>query len=581
MRVDGYRGALMPEFHTDFSVERAEAFEAPVTRIVTARPDGMPRHVFVPSIHEHSSGQLLATCRWDSVGTSEGDATNEQALYFSLDGGETWTLAGGGPIVTFADGSAFDIQSAITHSLIVEHEGRTWLHFSINQPHTWAPGGPDRATGGGELRRIELRWDGTDWSTDGGSEVTWGFLQPIDDGRGGWATDVRVALEDKFLTLGSGRIITGVGGRSTVPDPRGAFWRLNRCWALHSDDGGRTWSRSALIGGSDSLAIAEPTIVETSTPGSLVCLLRVQYDSGEELHLSTSSDDGLSWSQPAPVGLPNAGSFGARPFLIRLRDGTFALLICSEHGTAGRTGVSVFLTDEKGLLAGRWLTKKTVWIESPGGAGSAAYGVGGYGWMIELESGELAIVFATSRGGEQHISFTRVARDWLEATVIEPVAIRDDLRDDRPTLEACGLRIANARARVRATRFGALDGEHASIAARLRVDTPPADGVFHLCHVSADNGRWPTLSVSLRAETSDTIWLDGNQGWVDTGMRSRGEHELGIEFVSARTARVSIDGVAFTVHTKATSVPSDLTIGSFSTDDSPCDITLIDVGYRS
>jgi len=81
----------------------------PIARsvVATCGPGHRAQHLFAPCLRLHSNGQLLIVCRWDEHGTEEGDATNEQVLYFSRDDGATWTMAGGASILTYAGGSSF------------------------------------------------------------------------------------------------------------------------------------------------------------------------------------------------------------------------------------------------------------------------------------------------------------------------------------------------------------------------------------------------------------------------------------------------------------------------------------------
>ena len=101
-----------------------------------------------------------------------------------------------------------------------------------------------------------------------------------------------------LVRLRDGSLVMPIGGRSSVLDPQGAFSRLDRVWALVSRDDGATWPEAHFVGGGDSLCVAEPTLVETSRDGELVCLLRVQYGTGNQLHRSVSRDGGRTWSAP-------------------------------------------------------------------------------------------------------------------------------------------------------------------------------------------------------------------------------------------------------------------------------------------
>lgn len=584
-------GGAMKEWSTDFSSESAADFEPVVTRIVAASPEGAVKHVFVPSVTRLRDGLLLATCRWDVVGAAEGDATNEQALFWSGDEGSSWETSGTA-IVTLVRGTGFDSPSAITHSFVFEDAGgRVWLYYSINQPFSWGAGRPGRSTGGGEIRRIRLESADGMWRATGESAVVWRFRQPVGDGHGGSLGDVRIALEDKILRTPTGTLIMAVGGRATVDDPRGAFWPLNRCWALESRDDGQTWTAAYLIGGSDSLALAEPTI-ESTTDGLLVCLMRVQYGTGRELYQSVSADHGRTWSRPQPTGLPNAGWFGTKPFLCRIVEDRYALLVFSEPGDAGRTGASVYLTDSAGLLAGVWPRKKALLIESPGGADAPEYGIGGYGWLAPLGGGALIAVLATHHGGAGRISAVRAGAEWLTRPVLEPISIRDDLGDDRPVLVSradgtTALRFESARGRARDCAFAALRGYPQRVTLSAVVDRPPARARFDLCRLDGDHGRHPWLALTLDPERSRSVWIVDAAGWHDSGVVPQPGTPMQLDVIleSEHCARVSIDGRPVlggrAVHGACSSAPNLLVVGSVTGTVDECSVDLAEVSYSA
>ncbi len=602
--------------HTNFATESTLDFEAKATRVVTASPDGPVKHTFIPTLLEHPSGHLLLTCRWDAEGGLEGDDTNEQALYFSSDAGDTWTMANHGlPIVTIANGTPHERRSALTHSFLFHDlDGRTWLYYSINQPFTWgadrpnrSTGGevlinqpltrgadrPNRSTGGGEIRKIEITFDGETWVTTGDSTVAWGFLQPVADGAGGLARDVRLVIQSGILRLRDGRLLMAVGGRSTVREPEGAFWRLNRCWVLESTDDGTTWSESHFIAGSDSLCCAEPTIVETSVPGELICIMRVQYATGAEMVRSDSYDGGRTWSAPVPTGLPNSGTSGTRPFMVRLRNGMFVLLDCSEHGNVGRTGASLYLADEADLRRNRWSLVKTILVEGAGTYTAPPFTAGGYGWVTELQTGEIVVLTGTFHREEQHINFAKVPLEWLAGTVVEPVAVNDNSADDRPTLRARGatpdgksLHFSNARGRARATSFGGGDGYPIDVTLGHCIEELPTSSEFHFCRVGTSLGRWPAFSVTARPAVNGNFWLHDNRGWVDTGTAIPLNRWVRLRCIFRSPLQVSVtldesplgDGSYLT---RTTGRPDSLIIGALEIADDPCSIFLGEVTYAT
>jgi len=229
------------------------------------------KHLFAPCVFHHSSGHILIVCRWDDQGGAEGDSTNRQALYFSDDKGVTWRLAGSGPLITTETGSSFPVPSSITHGWLFEDElGRTWIYYTVNQPFTWGKNSPERSTGGGEIRRVEISWSGTGWILSGPSSIVWemGKVLPGPDGKG--LPNMRVVAWNGILRLRSGTLLMPIGGRETVENPSGTFFPLDRTWVLASRNDGETWDEAHFMAGGAGQAFAEPTLVETGTDDEIV-----------------------------------------------------------------------------------------------------------------------------------------------------------------------------------------------------------------------------------------------------------------------------------------------------------------------
>ncbi|HTO03565.1 MAG TPA: sialidase family protein, partial [Opitutus sp.] len=416
------------------------------------------KHLFIPCLFITASGQHLLLCRWDERGSEEGDASNEQALYSSDDQGATWRMANDGrPLITLAHGTSFALPSAITGAWLFEDvTGGIWAYYTINQPFTWGADLPHRSTGGEEIRRVRLEFDGRTWRVVAGSEMVWACRQRLPDGQGGWCDDVWLISWNGLLRTSCGILLMPVGGRSTVSEPRGAFWKLNRVWMLTSDDDGRTWTQAHFVAGSDSRCFAEPTIVETGTAGEIVCLLRVQYGTGNQLHRAVSHDFGRTWSNPVPTGLPNANQHGAKPYLLRTRDGNYVLAQTNEHSVVERTNLALFKTDEAGLLSDRWPDIKTLHVRHRSGWWPGAC----YAWLAENpRDGSLAVAFPGFDNEQNYLFFTHVSADIFEySDDVEPNGVIDEKGDHLPrrfqdATGRTGFRFTNVRGRLTATRF--------------------------------------------------------------------------------------------------------------------------------
>lgn len=542
--LDPYRAHVRGQ-HTSFAHEPLSAYAVQPTRIATGGPGRRLLHQQAASLLLHPSGTLMVACRWDERGDAEGDASNEQALYLSDDDGATWRMANDGqPIITLAHGTSFERPSSITHSFPwCDTAGRTWLYYTVNQPFTWGAGQPERSTGGGEIRRVELRADDGDWRAAKASEVVWAFCRPITNGVDGTWTDVRLLCLNGVVRLRSGRCLMPVAGRSTVPDPAGAFWRLDRSWVLVSDDDGGTWTDLGFIGGSEALCLCEPTLVETARDDHVVALMRVQYDTGVELYRSDSFDAGATWTAPRATGLPNTGGSGVKPYAVALRGGAFALLQTNEHLVTDRTNVSLFLTDETGLALDRWPVVKVLASEcADHWLGSA------YGWLAEAPDGALHAVWVSYLGAENHLNHARIEPSWLTGTVAEPLAPNDDRGDDlpRPGGAAGGLAFPSTRSRAHLPRVGLLAPGGFSLHATYRVDCAPRAAAFHLLELRTRNGRSLACRVTFGHDQTGTVWLDSNVGLHDTGQRpaADGRIALDVDVTDDRRLRVAVNGVA-------------------------------------
>jgi len=106
-----------------------------------------------------------------------------------------------------------------------------------------------------------------------------------------------------------------------------------------SDDAGATWTASApLVGGGN----IQPSIVRKND-GTLVAYMRDNGPPPKRIHVSSSSDDGLTWTTPMDSDLPNPGS-GCEA--IRLANGLWALAY--NDSERGRNTLAVSLSDDEG-----------------------------------------------------------------------------------------------------------------------------------------------------------------------------------------------------------------------------------------
>lgn len=552
------------------------------------------RHLQIANILAHSNGQILISCRWDHRAVSEepgrrivwrngeqlgqsaeGDCTNEQALFFSTDGGATFQIANDGQsIVTLAMGTSFAMPSAVTHSLLFEDAmGQTWLYYTIDQPMTCGKAYPWRATGGGEIRRIRLRFDGRTWRAAGESGVVWGCMQPLPDGAGGTAQTVRVSCLNAILSLGGGRLLMPVSGRDTVAEPDGCYWRENRAWMLISADSGATWDRAAFVGGSSHICLCEGTVVQTGK-GHLFSLMRAGYGTGESLYAAWSRDGGDTWETPVPTGLPNAKT-GTRPFLLRLRSGNYLLLQTDEHETSHRVNLTAFVTDEEGLYKGLWKWKRVLSTDCKSLWKGSAYGA-----AAQDAQGGIHVAFAGFTSRYNRLYSLRVTEQWLTDCLYEPSGGMLEEEDGRPCWiladAAPILRFTNTRGRAQAGSFGALRGKRFADM-RVSIRACPEAGRFSILSLRSFCGSREEIAILLAKED---VLLEDASGTAVLG--APGENRrLYVEILGANRYVVHWDGTCLFAYGKAYGDPDTLVTGGDYAHGEACLMDVTNIAYGS
>ncbi|MCP5111936.1 MAG: neuraminidase (sialidase)-like protein, partial [bacterium] len=129
-----------------------------------------------------------------------------------------------------------------------------------------------------------------------------------------------------------------------------------------TDDGGKIWTTSEPLVGWGSI---QPTIVRTGD-GRLVAFMRDNGPPPKRLHISTSTDDGVTWSRVVDSALPNPGS-GAEAIV--LNNGAWALIYNDTE--RGRHSLAVSISDDDGRT---WEWTRHLELDTAGeGAGSFHY----------------------------------------------------------------------------------------------------------------------------------------------------------------------------------------------------------------
>ncbi|MEK7408355.1 MAG: sialidase family protein [Acidobacteriota bacterium] len=129
-----------------------------------------------------------------------------------------------------------------------------------------------------------------------------------------------------------------------------------------SDDGGATWTTSEPLVGAGSV---QPTLVRRRD-GALVAYFRDNGPAPKRVLVSSSRDDGVTWSAVTDTDIPNPGS-GLE--VIGLRDGTWAMVYNDTE--RGRHSLVVALSDDEGAS---WKWKRHLELDTrEKGAGSFHY----------------------------------------------------------------------------------------------------------------------------------------------------------------------------------------------------------------
>lgn len=261
-----------------------------------------------PTVQSHAANLTVLPggdlgCVWFG-GTQEGMA--DISVWFSrlTPGTTTWTDA-----VRLSEDRTRSEQNPV---LFPMPSGALWLL------HTAQRGG-DQDTA--EVRLRVSHDHGTTW------EAT-RTLFPATPGGG-------VFVRQPPVVLPTGRLLLPVFRCRTAP---GEKWSgdLDTSAVMISDDDGRTWSEQPVPGSTGLVHMN----VHRLPDGSLLALYRSRR--ADAVHRSVSLDDGDTWSEPQPLGLPNNNSSIQ---YIPLTDGRLAL-VYNHSSAADATARRVSLYDE-------------------------------------------------------------------------------------------------------------------------------------------------------------------------------------------------------------------------------------------
>ncbi|MDX9972429.1 MAG: sialidase family protein [FCB group bacterium] len=194
----------------------------------------------------------------------------------------------------------------------------------------------------------------------------------------GWMTRIHP------LTLESGRIL--------LPLYSDGF---NVSLAAISDDTGETWRASAPMVGMGPI---QPTLVPRKD-GSIAAYFRDSGGAPQRVMMSTSADNGDTWSVARDTELPNPSSSLEA---VALKDGRWVLV--HNDTEDGRHSLAVAMSDDEGKT---WKWKRHIEKAEPG-KGSFAYPS-----MIQSADGNIHITYTHNIDEKKSIKHVVFAPDWV------------------------------------------------------------------------------------------------------------------------------------------------------------------------
>jgi predicted neuraminidase len=187
--------------------------------------------------------------------------------------------------------------------------------------------------------------------------------------------------------------ITLPGGRILLPLYSDGF---NVCLVAISDDAGQNWRASKPIVG---LGPIQPSTVRKKD-GTLVAYMRDSGDAPYRVLISTSTDDGESWSLAIDTDIPNPGSSLEA---ISLQDGRWVMVYNdTEHG---RHRLAAALSDDEGKT---WKPKRHIG-KSDDRSKSFAYPS-----LIQAKDGMLHLTYSYREPAGATIRHCTFSPDWIK-----------------------------------------------------------------------------------------------------------------------------------------------------------------------
>ncbi|MCG3198231.1 MAG: hypothetical protein GHCLOJNM_02725 [bacterium] len=163
-----------------------------------------------------------------------------------------------------------------------------------------------------------------------------------------------------------------------------------------SDDSGETWSAGKPLVGMGPI---QPTVARKKD-GTLVAYCRDSGSEPQRALVSTSKDDGQTWSSAVDSDVPNPGSSLE---VIVLKDGRWVMILNDTE--QGRHSLALWLSDDEGAT---WKWKRHLELTEPG-QGSFAYPS-----LIEGSDGQLHMTYTHAVKEGKTIKHAAVGVEWIQ-----------------------------------------------------------------------------------------------------------------------------------------------------------------------
>ncbi|MGB2865619.1 MAG: sialidase family protein [Sedimentisphaerales bacterium] len=356
------------------------------------------KHVHSSSIVECPNGDLLA-CWFHGSGERTADDVIIQGARLEK-GGTKWS-----PVFLMADTPNFPDCNPV---LFVDQKERLWLFWIAVRAHGW------------EHSILKYRLS-TNYQQPGAPEWDWQdiiLLKPGDI----FAETIEAAFKEliteepmwaEYAPLYSTMIIEAArdkakrqtgwmtrthpivlpNGRILLPLYSDGY---NVCLVAISDDTGQHWRAGKPIVG---LGPIQPSIVRKKD-GTLVAYMRDSGNAPYRILISTSTDDGESWSPAIDTNIPNPGSSLEA---IALQDGRWVMVYNDTE--SGRHSLAVALSHDEGKT---WKWKRHI------GKSDNRTKSFGYPSLIQAKDGTLHLTYSCNEQGQATIRHCTFRADWIK-----------------------------------------------------------------------------------------------------------------------------------------------------------------------